>query len=187
MMLYNLNSIARVRWILFCSCANPLEVPLPATFFAITFHREGQPLQSSSCCSGLVSRTSERGFGVKGGLFALRHSKPCPKPKPGIGMMEESCSSKGQATSSPSPPPPPLRGTRSGAWPVIVLLLVVFASVCDAAATDSVRDADQAQAGYLDNHNMDPAIVQGATFGEYGGYAFSLAKGVSPLCLFFFL
>ena len=101
-------------------------------------------------------------------------------------MMEESCSSKGQATSSPSPPPPPLRGTRSGAWPVIVLLLVVFASVCDAAVTDSVRDADQAQAGYLDNHNMDPAIVQGATFGEYGGYAFFLAKGVSPLCLFFF-
>lgn len=67
-----------------------------------------------------------------------------------------------------------------------MLLLVVFASVCDAAVTDSVRDADQAQAGYLDNHNMDPAIVQGATFGEYGGYAFFLAKGVSPLCLFFF-
>lgn len=32
-------------------------------------------------------------------------------------------------------------------------------------ATDSVSDADPAQSGYLPNHNMDPAIVGGTSFG----------------------
>jgi len=55
--------------------------------------------------------------------------------------------------------------TRRGNWPLL-LALSMFASLCVGAPTDSARDADQAQSGYLDNHNMDPAIVQGPTFGR---------------------
>ena len=33
------------------------------------------------------------------------------------------------------------------------------------ASTDSPQDADQAQSGYLPNHNMDPAVVDSAQFG----------------------
>lgn len=55
--------------------------------------------------------------------------------------------------------------TRRGNWP-LPLVLFMFVSLCVGAPTDSVRDADQAQSGYLDNHNMDPAIVQGPTFGR---------------------
>ncbi|CAZ85758.1 unnamed protein product [Tuber melanosporum] len=55
--------------------------------------------------------------------------------------------------------------TRRSDWPLL-LVLFMFVSLCVGAPTDSIRDADQAQSGYLDNHNMDPAIVQGATFGK---------------------
>ena len=34
------------------------------------------------------------------------------------------------------------------------------------ASTDEIRDADVAQSGYLPNHNMDPAIVGDASFGQ---------------------
>ncbi|CUS08575.1 unnamed protein product [Tuber aestivum] len=57
-----------------------------------------------------------------------------------------------------------LRTGRSD-WPLL-LVLFLFVSHCVGAPTDSPRDADQAQSGYLDNHNMDPAIVQGSTFGR---------------------
>ncbi|KAI9892350.1 MAG: hypothetical protein M1814_001551 [Vezdaea aestivalis] len=33
-------------------------------------------------------------------------------------------------------------------------------------STDSYRDADTMQSGYLPNHNMDPAVVSGPTFGQ---------------------
>ena len=34
------------------------------------------------------------------------------------------------------------------------------------AATDSYMDADPAQSGYLDNHNMDPNVVASSAFGQ---------------------
>jgi hypothetical protein len=34
------------------------------------------------------------------------------------------------------------------------------------ASTDSISDADPAQSGYLPNHNMDPAVVDSAQFGQ---------------------
>ena len=34
------------------------------------------------------------------------------------------------------------------------------------AATDSYMDADPAQSGYLDNHNMDPNVVGSSAFGQ---------------------
>ena len=40
------------------------------------------------------------------------------------------------------------------------------------APTDSYRDADVGQAGYLDNHNMDPAVVDSAQFGQLWKVAF---------------
>ncbi|KAJ9158479.1 WSC-domain-containing protein [Coniochaeta hoffmannii] len=41
-------------------------------------------------------------------------------------------------------------------WPAVVLSY---------ASTDSIQDADLAQSGYLPNHNMDPNVVGGASFG----------------------
>jgi hypothetical protein len=39
-----------------------------------------------------------------------------------------------------------------------------FHGVAGVAPTDEYRDADQAQSGYLPDHNMDPAIVDSPTF-----------------------
>lgn len=50
---------------------------------------------------------------------------------------------------------------------ISTLLALFFVSLCLGAATDAIRDADQQQSGYSDNHNMDPNIIQGATFGAF--------------------
>ncbi|KAH0175344.1 WSC domain-containing protein, partial [Aureobasidium melanogenum] len=41
------------------------------------------------------------------------------------------------------------------------------------ASTDSYRDADVAQTGYLPNHNMDPAVVDSAQFGQLWKVSFN--------------
>jgi hypothetical protein len=41
-----------------------------------------------------------------------------------------------------------------------------FPGVFGAASTDEYRDADQLQSGYLPNHNMDPNVVNSASFGQ---------------------
>ncbi|KUJ19894.1 WSC-domain-containing protein [Mollisia scopiformis] len=38
------------------------------------------------------------------------------------------------------------------------------------AATDTLMDGDSAQSGYLPNHNMDPAVVAGGSFGQIWAY-----------------
>lgn len=48
----------------------------------------------------------------------------------------------------------------------LAALATVFATqVLAAGPTDSYTDADPAQAGYLPNHNMDPAVVDSTEFG----------------------
>ena len=47
-----------------------------------------------------------------------------------------------------------------------------FSLATGLASTDSYRDADVGQAGYLDNHNMDPAVVDSAQFGQLWKIAF---------------
>jgi iron transport multicopper oxidase len=39
-------------------------------------------------------------------------------------------------------------------------------SIVALAPTDEIQDADVLQSGYLPNHNMDPAIVGDASFGQ---------------------
>ena len=50
----------------------------------------------------------------------------------------------------------------------VVAAVTAFLIPCvfSAAATDEYRDADQAQSGYLPNHNMDPNVVNSAGFGQ---------------------
>lgn len=45
------------------------------------------------------------------------------------------------------------------------LLAFAPAFIQSLATTDEIQDADPAQSGYLDNHNMHPATVGSATFG----------------------
>lgn len=49
--------------------------------------------------------------------------------------------------------------------PLSLLLGLVPACVYALAATDEVQDADPAQSGYLDNHNLHPATVGSSIFG----------------------
>jgi len=44
-------------------------------------------------------------------------------------------------------------------------LLAIVPFVRSLAPTDEIQDADPAQSGYLDNHNMHPATVGSAIFG----------------------
>jgi len=44
-------------------------------------------------------------------------------------------------------------------------LFALMPFVCSLAPTDEIQDADPAQSGYLDNHNMHPATVGSAIFG----------------------
>ena len=46
------------------------------------------------------------------------------------------------------------------------------------APTDSYRDADIGQTGYLPNHNMDPAVVDSTTFGQLWTKAFNAKEKV---------
>lgn len=47
------------------------------------------------------------------------------------------------------------------------------------APTDSYRDADVGQSGYLTNHNMDPAIVDSTQFGELWTKTFNVKEQVT--------
>lgn len=47
------------------------------------------------------------------------------------------------------------------------------------ASTDSPSDADPAQSGYLPNHNMDPAVVDSAEFGQLWKIQFNAREQVS--------
>lgn len=55
---------------------------------------------------------------------------------------------------------------KGGVALVMALLVFIFTSLCLGAATDTIRDVDQQQSGYLDNHNMDPGIIEGVTFSK---------------------
>ncbi len=48
----------------------------------------------------------------------------------------------------------------------LFLSLAALSMVYGLAPTDTISDADQAQSGYLSNHNMDPAIVNSSEFGQ---------------------
>lgn len=54
-------------------------------------------------------------------------------------------------------------------WPklskLLFLLAFVPAPVHGVVATDEIQDADQAQSGYMANHNMHPATVGSSIFG----------------------
>jgi len=49
---------------------------------------------------------------------------------------------------------------------VVAAVVFLIPSVFCADPTDEYRDADQLQSGYLTNHNMDPTIVNSASFGQ---------------------
>ena len=60
---------------------------------------------------------------------------------------------------------------------ILAATLVVGALAVD--LTDSYSDADPAQSGYLSNHNMDPAVVDSAQFGQLWKIAFNTQEQVS--------
>jgi hypothetical protein len=66
----------------------------------------------------------------------------------------------------------------------VLLAAVLFNRVADLAPTDEYRDADPQQSGYLPNHNMDPAIVNGPTFGQLWKAKFNQGEQVSVVLLF---
>ena len=55
----------------------------------------------------------------------------------------------------------------------------VVPQVAGVAPTDSYTDADPAQSGYLPNHNMDPAVVDSAQFGQLWKKTFNALEQVS--------
>ena len=64
-------------------------------------------------------------------------------------------------------------------WSKLAALAVsVVPSVTAVAPTDSYRDADVGQSGYLTNHNMDPAIVDSNQFGQLWTKKFNLKEQV---------
>ncbi len=54
---------------------------------------------------------------------------------------------------------------KSPQW-LIASAIALVPHVSGLASTDSPSDADPAQSGYLPNHNMDPAVVDSAGFGQ---------------------
>lgn len=50
------------------------------------------------------------------------------------------------------------------------------------APTDTISDADQMQSGYLPNHNMDPAVVDSAQFGQLWKMPFNAKEQVRAIC-----
>lgn len=48
---------------------------------------------------------------------------------------------------------------------ILVLNLILSVLVLSLAPTDEIQDADPAQYGYLDNHNLHPATVGSSIFG----------------------
>ena len=59
-----------------------------------------------------------------------------------------------------------------------VLASAIIVSVNALAPTDTYRDADDAQSGYLDSHNMDPAVVDSTTFGQLWKQAYNALEQV---------
>jgi hypothetical protein len=62
------------------------------------------------------------------------------------------------------------------------LATMAMALITGAAAvgpTDSYTDADVMQSGYLPNHNMDPAVVDSAQFGQLWKKPFNAKEQVS--------
>ena len=60
------------------------------------------------------------------------------------------------------------------------LAMAIISGVAAVGPTDSYSDADPAQSGYLDNHNMDPAIVDSAEFGLVWTIPFNDLEQVRP-------
>jgi hypothetical protein len=60
----------------------------------------------------------------------------------------------------------------------VVLAVACFYGVVAVDPTDEYRDADVEQSGYLPNHNMDPAIVDSAQFGQLWKVAFNKGEQV---------
>lgn len=68
-----------------------------------------------------------------------------------------------------------------GAWHVFAAAVAIIGRGVDAlAATDSISDADPAQSGYLPHHNMDPAVVGSASFGQLWKVPFNNKEKVRP-------
>lgn len=59
------------------------------------------------------------------------------------------------------------------------LAAALMPRVAAVASTDSYLDADPAQSGYLPNHNMDPAVVDSAQFGQLWKKTFDAQEQVS--------
>jgi hypothetical protein len=59
------------------------------------------------------------------------------------------------------------------------LAFLSFVSCSD--PTDTYRDADIEQSGYLPNHNMDPAVVNSPQFGLLWKIPFNSQEAVSQL------
>lgn len=62
------------------------------------------------------------------------------------------------------------------------LATALLPRVSAVASTDSYTDADPAQSGYLPNHNMDPAIVDSAEFGQLWKVPFNAQEQVRKIC-----
>ena len=58
---------------------------------------------------------------------------------------------------------------------------IKFSHVAAVAPTDEYTDADLPQSGYLPNHNMDPAVVDSAQFGQLWKVPFNAKEQVSIL------
>lgn len=58
------------------------------------------------------------------------------------------------------------------------LAAALIPRVAAVASTDSYTDADPAQSGYLPNHNMDPAVVDSAEFGQLWKVPFNAMEQV---------
>lgn len=56
--------------------------------------------------------------------------------------------------------------------------MAIIPHVLGLASTDSPSDADPAQSGYLPNHNMDPAVVDSAEFGQLWKIQFNAEEQV---------
>lgn len=64
---------------------------------------------------------------------------------------------------------------------VSALLAGLIPLVASSAPTDEYSDADPAQSGYLPNHNMDPAVVDSAQFGQLWKIPFNSLEKVNTI------
>ena len=64
---------------------------------------------------------------------------------------------------------------------LVASAMAVLPHAAGLASTDSPSDADPAQSGYLPNHNMDPAVVDSAEFGQLWKVPFNAQEQVSEL------